>query len=167
MRVLPHFRKNQLVAVHRFTFGTRECCKLLIFIVLVLALPARALSQWIDEGEFSQAVLSYKLCQLKTQFEQAEAELLVRDEAESKLKKLELEDLYTRIKRLETEFQRGGYYPDLFDEQIVIVREDLRLILADPDQTGIDHNGADAQSQRLRGPASGVSLPTTQGMIEL
>jgi hypothetical protein len=136
MRVLPHFRKNQLVAVHRFTFGTRECCKLLIFIVLVLALPARALSQWIDEGEFSQAVLSYKLCQLKTQFEQADAELSMR-RGESKLKKLELEDVYRRIIRLESEFQRGGYYPDLLDEQIVILREDLRLILADPGQTGI------------------------------
>jgi hypothetical protein len=39
---------------------------------------------------------------------------------------------------LETEFQRGGYYPDLLDEQIVIVLEDLQLILADPGQTGID-----------------------------
>jgi hypothetical protein len=139
----------------------------LVLACLVFAQPSGAISQWIDEGEFSRAVLAHKLYQLKSQFEQAEAELLVRDEAESKLKKLELEDLCTRMKRLETEFQRGGYYPDLFDEQIVIVREDLRLILADPDQTGIDHNGADAQSQRLRGPASGVSLPTTQGMIEL
>ena len=81
-------------------------------------------------------LLSYKLCQLKTQFEQAEAELSMR-RGESKLKKLELEDVYRRMIRLESEFQRGGYYPDLLDEQIVILPEDLRLILADPGQTGI------------------------------
>jgi hypothetical protein len=139
----------------------------LVLACIFFALPLSAFSQWIDEGEFSRAVLAHKLYQLKSQFEQAEAELLIRGMAESKLKKLELEDLYTRIRRLETEFQRGGYYPDLLDEQIVIVREDLRLILADPGQTGFDHNEADGQGQRLRGPASGVSRPTTQGMIEL
>lgn len=139
----------------------------LVLACLVFAQPSGAISQWIDEGEFSQSMLAHKLRQLKSQFEQTEAEISVRDNAESNPKKLELGDLYSRIKRLETEFLCGAYYPDLLDEQIVIVREDLRLILADPGQTGIDHNGADGQSQRLRGPASGVSLPTTQGMIEL
>jgi hypothetical protein len=104
----------------------------LIFVSLVLALPAGALSEWIDEGEFSQAMLAHKLHQLKSRFEQVEAELLMRGGAESKLKKLELEDAYTKLNRLETEFRRGEYYPDLLDEQIVLVREDLRLILADP-----------------------------------
>lgn len=104
---------------------------------LVLALPSVALSQWIDEGEFSRAMLAQKLRQLNSRFEQAEAELLMRGGAGSKLKnkKLELEDVYSRIRRLEAEFRGGEYCPDLLDEQIVIVREDLQLILADP---GID-----------------------------
>ena len=107
----------------------------LVLACIVFALPLGAFSQWIDEGEFSRAVLAHKLYQLKSQFEQAEAELLIRGIAESKLKKLELEDLYARIRRLETEFQRGGYFPDLLDEQIMTVREDLQLIVADPSQT--------------------------------
>jgi hypothetical protein len=139
----------------------------LVLACMVFALPLRALSLWIDEGEFSQAMLAYKLRQLKSQFEQVETVLLTRGGAESELKKLELEDLYTRITRLETEFQRGEYFPDLLDEQIMTVSEDLRLIVADPSQKGIDHKRADDQSQRLLGPASGVSLPSTQGMIEV
>src|ERR1700751_1113420 len=66
----------------------------LVSVCMVFALPLGALSLWIDEGEFSQAVLALKLRQLKIQFEQAEAVLLVRDKAESKLKNLELQDLY-------------------------------------------------------------------------
>jgi len=81
-------------------------------------------------------MLAHKLQQLKSQFEQVEAELLMRGGADSKLKKLELEDVYTRIERLETEFHRGGYYPDLLDEQIVIAREKLRQVLADPSLIG-------------------------------
>ena len=135
MPVFPNFRKHRFLADPRFKFGTKTSCKLLIFVSLVLALPAGALSQWIDEGEFSRAMLAHKLHQLKSQFEQVEAELLMRGGAESKLKKLELEDAYTKLNRLETEFRRGEYYPDLLDEQIVLVREDLRLILADPGTT--------------------------------
>ena len=134
MFVLPGFRRQRLLAGNR-SLGTKECCKLLVFASLILASPTCALSQWIDEGEFSQATLAHKLQQLKDQFEQVEAELSMRGGADSKLKKVELEDVYTRIERLETEFQRGGYHPDLFDEQIVIVREDLRLILAGPGTT--------------------------------
>jgi hypothetical protein len=46
-----------------------------------------------------------------------------------------LEHVYNEIKCLEAEFRCGKYYPDLLDEQIVIIREDLRLILADPVKT--------------------------------
>src|SRR5262249_58850665 len=42
--------------------------------------------------------------------------------------------VYNEIKRLETEFRCGKYYPDLLDEQIVIIREELRLILAESGQ---------------------------------
>jgi len=145
MCVLPGFRRQRLAASNR-SFGTKECCKLLIFFSLILASPTCALSQWIDEGEFSPAMLAHKLGQLKSQFEQVEAELLMRGGADSKLKKLELEDVYSRIKRLEAEFRRGGYYPDLLDEQIVIVREGLRMILADPGQIG---NWSWLESSRL------------------
>ena len=128
----PQIRKSRVLAVHRFSFGLNRCCQLLILFSLALTSPAGALSQWIDEGEFSRAMLAQKLRQLNSRFEQTEAELLMRGGAESKRKKLELEDVYTRIRRLEIEFRGGEYYPDLLDEQIVIVREDLRLILADP-----------------------------------
>src|ERR1700751_485595 len=179
MRIFSKFRERRFFTVlaelirvgqERLTLSTsrdspstrtrwKKDFRSLVLACLVFAQPSGAISQWIDEGEFSRAVLAHKLYQLKSQFEQAEAVLLVRDKAESKLKNLELQDLYTRIKRLETEFQRGEYFPDLLDEQIMTVREDLRLIVADPGQTGSDHNEADGQNQRLRGLASGVSLP--------
>ena len=110
-------------------FGRRRGCALIVLICLSLAWPV-ALSQEIDEGEFSRRMLGYKLQLLKSQFEQTEMRLLTRCVAASNAEKLE--HIYSEIKRLEKEFQRGKYYPDLLDEQIVIIREELRLILADP-----------------------------------
>jgi hypothetical protein len=68
-----------------------------------------------------------------SQFEQTEMRFRTRCVAASNTKKLE--HIYGEIKRLETEFRCGRYYPDLLDEQIVIIREELRLILADPAET--------------------------------
>ncbi len=78
-------------------------------------------------------MLGYKLQLLKNQFEQTEMKLLTRSATGSMTKKLE--HVYNGIKCLEAEFRCGKYYPDLLDEQIVIIREDLRLILADPVKT--------------------------------
>jgi hypothetical protein len=135
---LSNLVENLLNACFTASPGLKERCKLLVFLALVLAIASVALSQGIDEGEFSEAMLAHKLRLLKSRFEQAEAELLMQTGAQSKVKKLELEDVFTRIKSLETEFQRGGYYPDLLDEQIFIIREKIRLILADPSRTPID-----------------------------
>jgi hypothetical protein len=116
--------------VHRMMFGCRRGCML---ICLTLAWPPVALSQGIDEGEFSEAMLGYKLQLLKNQFEQTERKLSTWIVAGTTLKKLE--HVYNDIKCLEAGFRRGSYYPDLLDEQIVIIREELRLILADPVET--------------------------------
>jgi hypothetical protein len=119
---------------HRMIFGRRRGCVLAVLICLILTWPLAALSQEIDEGEFSRKMLGYKLQLLKSQFEQAEMRLLSQSVAGTTLKKLER--VYSEIKRLEAEFRCGRYYPDLLDEQIAIIREELRLIPADPVETG-------------------------------
>jgi hypothetical protein len=119
--------------VHRMTFGRGRGCVLIVMICLSLMWPLVALSQEIDEGEFSRTMLGYKLQLLKNQFEQTEMKLLTRSATGSMTKKLE--HVYNEIKCLEAEFRCGKYYPDLLDEQIVIIREDLRLILAAPVKT--------------------------------
>jgi hypothetical protein len=113
-------------------FGRRRGCAPIVFICLSLAWPV-ALTQEIDEGEFSRRVLGYKLQLLKSQFEQTEMRLLTQGAAALNAEKLER--IYSEIKRLETEFWRARYYPDLLDEQIVIICEELRLILVDPAET--------------------------------
>jgi len=118
------------VVRHRMMFGPRKYCMLLVLICLSLAWPLVALSQEIDEGEFSRKMLGYKLLLLKNQFEQTEMRLLTGSVAAARAKKLE--HVYNEIKCLEAEFRFERYYPDLFDEQIVIIREELRLILGDP-----------------------------------
>jgi hypothetical protein len=119
---------------HRMMFGRRRGCVLAVLICLISTCPLAALSQEIDEGEFSPKMLGYKLQLLKNQFEQSEMRLLSQSAAGTTLKKLER--VYGEIKRLEAEFRCGRYYPDLLDEQIVIIREELRLIRADPVETG-------------------------------
>ena len=109
--------------VHRIMFDRRMGC---LLICLTLAWPPLALRQEIDEGEFSEAMLGYKLQLLKAEFEQTERKLSTWIVAGTTLKKLE--HVCNEIKRLEAEFRCGRYYPDLLDEQIVINREELRLI---------------------------------------
>ena len=94
-----------------------------------LVLHSTALSQWLDEGEFSTGVLAYKLRQVKNQFETAEAQVSIRTEVGWNAKKLKLGALYTSIESLETEFRNGGYCPDLLDEEILTVREKIRLLV--------------------------------------
>jgi len=120
--------------VYRMMFGCRRGCLLIVLICLTLAWPPVALSQEIDEGEFSEAMLGYKLELLKAEFEQTERKLSTWIVAGTTLKKLE--HVCNEIKRLEAEFRCGKYYPDLLDEQIVINREELRLIPADRVETG-------------------------------
>jgi hypothetical protein len=114
-------------------FGGKKACVLIVLICLSLLWPLVVLSQEIDEGEFSRTMLGYKLQLLKNQFEQTETRFLTRSVARSAAKRLE--HVYNEIKCLEAEFRCGKYYPDLLDEQIVIIREELRLILVDPAET--------------------------------
>ena len=115
--------------VHRMMFERRKGCLLMTLICLGLAWLPVALSQEIDEGEFSRTMLGYKPQLLKNEFEQTE----MRSVAGSGTKRLE--HVYSKIICLEAEFRCGRYYPDLLDEQIVIIREELRLILATPIKT--------------------------------
>ena len=108
-------------------FGRRRGCVLAVLTCLSLTFPLVALSQKVDEGEFSPKMLKYKLQLLKSQFEQTVMGLLTRGVAGSVAKRLE--HVYNEIKCLEAEFRCGRYYPDLLDEQLVIIREELRLIL--------------------------------------
>ena len=119
--------------VRRMVFGGKMGCVLIVLICSSLLWPLVALSQETDEGEFSRTMLGYKLQLLKNQFEQTEMRFLTRSVAGSGAKRLE--HVYNEIKCLEAEFRCGKYYPDLLDEQIVVVREELRLILADPVKT--------------------------------
>jgi hypothetical protein len=101
-------------------------------------LSALGLGQGDNEGEFSPGMLAHKLHLLNCQFELTESGLTTRSVAESKL--MELDQVFADIKRLEAEFRGGRYYPDLLDEQIVIAREELRLIAADPRQATPDNH---------------------------
>jgi hypothetical protein len=118
-------------------FGRRRGYAPIVFICLSLAWPV-PLTQEIDEGEFSRRVLGYKLQLLKSQFEQTEMRLLTKGAAALNAEKLER--IYSELKRLETEFGCERYYPDLLDEQIVIILEELRLILVDPAETTSSRN---------------------------
>jgi hypothetical protein len=113
---------------HGVIFGRRMGSVLAVLICLTW--PLVALCQQIDEGEFSRKMLGYKLQLLEQEFKQSEMRLLTGSVAASRAKKLE--HVYNQIQCLETEFRFGRYYPDLFDEHIVIIREELRQILADP-----------------------------------
>jgi len=115
---------------HRLMFGPRKNCVLVVLIYLSLLSPLVALSQEIEEGEFFRQMLGYKLQLLKNQFEQTEMKLLTPSVAAARATKLE--QVNNEIKCLEAEFRCGRYYPDLLDEQIAIIREELRLILAAP-----------------------------------
>jgi hypothetical protein len=106
--------------------GYRRSCLLIGLICLTLAWLPIALSQEMDEGEFSRPMLGYKLRILQAEFKQTEMMLSARIVALTLLKKLE--HVSAEIERLEAEFQGGRCYPDLLDEQIVINREELRLI---------------------------------------
>ena len=123
-----------------------------------LVLHSTALSQWLNEGEFSPGVLAYKLRQVKNQFETAEAQFSLRTEVEWYVKMLKLRALCTSIESLETEFRNGGYCPDLLDEKILIVREKIRLILAGPRQIGTDQNNVDGQAQEAQPGVEFVGL---------
>jgi hypothetical protein len=115
-----------------------------------LALNSAALSQWLDQGEFSPGMLAYKLRQVKTQFETAEAQVSIRTEVERNAKRLKLGAVYTSIESLETEFRNGGYCPDLLDEEILTVRQKIRLILAGSRHIGVDQNNVGGEAQEAQ-----------------
>ena len=114
--------------VQRMAFGWRQGCIRAGLICLSLGPLPVALSQKVDEGEFSPAMLAYKLQVVSHQFAQAERKRFAASQAASTLK--QLAHVHHEIECLEAELRCGRYYPDLLDEQIVSAREKLRLILA-------------------------------------
>ena len=107
-------------------------CILFALILLTLERPSTALSQGVGEGEFSNGVLAYKLERLNGLFWQTEQKLSARLSGKSNLD--ELKRIWHEKNHLEARFLGGNFYPDLLDEQIVMIREELRLILADRHQ---------------------------------
>jgi hypothetical protein len=103
----------------------RRGCVIMVLIYLSLGWSTFSLSQEVVEGEFSGTVLGYKLQLLKAQFGHTGMSLLTRGVAGTTFNKLE--HVYSEIKGLEAEFRWGRYYPDLLDERIVLIREELRL----------------------------------------
>ena len=136
----------------------KQYSNLLAVACFSLALHSTALSQWLDQGEFSSGVLAYKLRHVKNQFETAEAQISNRTEVERNAKRLKLEALYISIESLETEFRNGGYYPDLLDEEILTVRERIRLILAGSRQFGVDQNNVGSETQEAQPGVEFVGL---------
>jgi hypothetical protein len=128
----------------------KSSCEILAVACFSLALHATALSQWLDQGEFSPGILAYKLRHVVNQFETAEAQLSNRTEIEWNAKKLELGALYTSIESLQTDFRNGGYCPDLLDEKILTVREKIRMLLGGSKQIGTDQNKVGNQVQEAR-----------------
>ncbi len=120
----------------------------MVLIYLSLAWSTFSLSQKVVEGEFSRTVLSYKLQLLRAQFGHAGMSLLTRGMAGTTSNKLE--HVYSEIKGLETEFRWGRYYPDLLDERIFIIREELRLILAESARTCMSKPGLIGDSRIAR-----------------
>ena len=94
---------------------------------------------------------------MKNQFERAEAQVSIRTEVERNAKRLKLGALYTSIESLETEFRNGGYCPDLLDEEILTVRQKIRLILAGSRQIGLDQNNVGGELKR-HSPESNSSV---------
>ena len=123
-------RRSRRPFVHRMAFGWRQGCLGAALIGLTLGPLPVVRGQAVDEGEFSPAMLGYKLQVVSGQFAQAERKLLKGRAAGSTLK--QLARVHDEIECLKAEWRCGGYYPDLLDEQIVITREELRLILAAP-----------------------------------
>src|SRR5260370_17379564 len=89
----------------------RKNCVLVVLIYLSLLWPLVALSQEIEEGEFSRQMLGYKLQLLKNQFEQTEMKLLTPSVAAARATKLE--QVNNEIKYMEAKFRCGRYYPAL------------------------------------------------------
>jgi len=125
----------------------KSYCEFLAGACFSLALHATALSQWLDQGEFSRGVLAYKLSQVKKQFETAEAHLASRTEVGWNAKQLKLGVLYASIESLQTEFRKGEYCPDLLNEKILIARGKIRLILTGSKQINADQNNVGSQAQ--------------------
>src|ERR1700757_534374 len=94
---------------HRFVlgmvFGGKKACVLIVLICSSLLWPLVALSQEIDEGEFSRTILGYKLQLLKNQFEQTEARFLTRSVAGSAAKRLDT--FITRLNAWKQNFGGG------------------------------------------------------------
>ena len=113
-------------------FGRRQRWVQWVLLCLIFTQLPVALAQYVDEGEFSPAMLRSKLQVLNHRFRQAEMQLLTRGTAGSTLKKLER--VRDEIECLEAQFRWGSYYPDQLDEDIVIAGEALRLTLAEAAQ---------------------------------
>jgi len=82
----------------------------------------------IDGDEFSNDTLAYKLELLNHTFWRTEQKLSRRGVVGSRLR--QVRDAWIEKNHLEAQFLRGDFYPDLLDERISVLREELRQMLA-------------------------------------
>ena len=100
----------------------------IIFIAVSLALWNPPLALGRGEDEFSNDTLAYKLELLNHNFWRTEQMLSSRGVVGPPLDQLRY--AWIEKNRLEAQFLRGNFYPDLLDERISLLREKIREVLA-------------------------------------
>jgi hypothetical protein len=112
-------------AVFGLRLGRMKSC--IIFMVVFFALwnSRLVLGRGVDEDEFSNGTLAYKLELLNCTFWCAEQKLSSRG-VRSPLD--QLREAWLEKNLLEAQFLRGDFYPDLLDERISVLREKLREV---------------------------------------
>jgi hypothetical protein len=119
--VPSHLDRRDLL---NYVYCMKSC---IIFIAVSLALwnPLLALR---GEDEFSNDTLAYKLELLNHSFWRTEQMLSSRGVVGSRLHQMRY--AWIEKNRLEAQFLRGNFYPDLLDERISLLREKIREVLA-------------------------------------
>jgi len=108
-----------------YVYCMKSC---IIFIAVSLALWNSLLALGRGEDEFSNDTLAYKLELLNHTFWRTEQMLSSRGVVGPPLDQLRY--AWIEKNRLEAQFLRGNFYPDLLDERISLLREKIREVLA-------------------------------------
>ena len=105
-----------------------KSCILFVAVSFALWSPLLSVGREIDGDEFSNDTLAYKLELLNHTFWRTEQKLSTRGVVASWLDRMR--HAWIEKNHLEAQFLRGDFYPDLLDERISVLREELRQMLA-------------------------------------
>jgi hypothetical protein len=132
----------------------------IIFMTVSFALwgPLLAPGREIDGDEFSNDTLAYKLELLNHTFWRTEEKLSRRGVVGSRLR--QVRDAWIEKNHLEAQFLRGDFYPDLLDERISVLREELRQMLANMSSPALREPELqdDLQAMRLTPERSSIDI---------